>query len=132
MSSSNIYSTNTQPIPGYLGYYLTDLFQIIGKTGRPLTQCGEKHKFVNVRVGKESTILYVHRAVALVHVSGYFEGAWCDHIDDNSLNNHPKNLRWVTPQQNNVINKKLTKEQVSKRIDIYRRKIKKLELLLID
>jgi len=130
MSSSNIYSNKTQPIPGYPGYYLSDSLDIIGKTGRPLTQCGEKHKFVNVRVNSTSTILYVHRAIALVHVPGYFVGAWCDHIDDNSLNNTPKNLRWVTPQQNNSANKKLTKEQIFKKINFYKKKIEKLELLL--
>jgi len=30
----------------------------------------------------------------------YFEGAQIDHIDADPLNNHPSNLRWVTPKEN--------------------------------
>lgn len=30
----------------------------------------------------------------------YFEGAQIDHIDTNSMNNHPSNLRWVTSSGN--------------------------------
>lgn len=30
----------------------------------------------------------------------YFDGAEIDHIDTNRLNNHPSNLRWVTPKEN--------------------------------
>lgn len=30
----------------------------------------------------------------------WFEGAWIDHIDTNPMNNHPSNLRWVTPKEN--------------------------------
>lgn len=41
----------------------------------------------------------------------YFEGAQIDHIDTNPLNNHPSNLRWVTPKEN--INNPLTKEHRS-------------------
>lgn len=31
----------------------------------------------------------------------YFDGAYIDHIDTDRLNNHPSNLRWVTPADNN-------------------------------
>ncbi len=31
----------------------------------------------------------------------YFEGAHIDHKDTDVLNNHPSNLRWVTPADNN-------------------------------
>ena len=41
----------------------------------------------------------------------YFEGAVIDHIDTNPLNNHPSNLRWVTPRGNN--NNPLTKKHMS-------------------
>lgn len=30
----------------------------------------------------------------------YFEGAQIDHIDGDTLNNHPSNLRWCTPKEN--------------------------------
>jgi hypothetical protein len=130
MSSNNIYSSNLKEIPGYPGYFLNENFEVIGKTGKLLSQCGEKHKFVNVRQGGKSTILYVHRAVALVHVAGYFEGAWCDHIDNNPMNNKPDNLRWVTPQQNNFVNKNLTRNIILLRIKKLEEKIEVLKKLL--
>lgn len=91
------------PIPNYPGYYLTEDFQIIGKTGRPLAQCGKVYKYVNVVTPNGNTrngTLYVHRAIALVHVPGYFDGAVVDHIDRNPTNNSIENLRWVTHREN--------------------------------
>ena len=89
------------PIPLYPGYFLSSDFKIIGKKGKPLSESGEQYKLVNVFTDKQR-ILYVHRAIALVHVAGYFEGAVVDHIDRNPRNNNPSNLRWVTPAQNNL------------------------------
>lgn len=110
MSSSTIYIQNYN-IPGYPGYKLTEDFNIIGKNGNILSICNNgknpktSHKYVNVYVNKKSAILYIHRAVALVHVNGYFDGAYVDHIDDNPTNNNPKNLRWITPKGNMHHNK---------------------------
>lgn len=94
---------NIKPIPFYDGYYLTDDYKIIGKTGYILSEIDTYktgYKFVNVRVGKTNKILYLHRAVALVYVPGYFDGAFVDHIDSNPFNYTPNNLRWVTPSEN--------------------------------
>ena len=41
----------------------------------------------------------------------YFDGAEIDHIDGDSLNNRPDNLRWVTPKENT--NNPVTKALVS-------------------
>ncbi len=41
----------------------------------------------------------------------YFLGAEIDHIDTNTMNNHPSNLRWVTPKENS--NNPLTKQHIS-------------------
>lgn len=41
----------------------------------------------------------------------YFEGAHIDHIDTDKLNNHPSNLRWVTPKEN--ANNPITREHYS-------------------
>ena len=91
------------PIPFYDEYYLTEDFKVVGKTGRLLSEIDTDnigYKFVNVRVNKKNSILYIHRAVALVHVPGYFDGAFVDQIDGNPKNYQPENLRWVTPSQN--------------------------------
>lgn len=42
----------------------------------------------------------------------FFDGAVIDHIDTDPMNNHPSNLRWVTPAGNN--NNPLTKEHMRK------------------
>lgn len=42
----------------------------------------------------------------------YFEGAVIDHIDTDVLNNHPSNLRWVTPKENS--NNPITLQHASK------------------
>lgn len=103
-NNDNIYHGNMQPIPLYEGYNLTDDFKVVGKSGKILSEVdtvGKGYKFVNVFVNGRSNILYIHRAVALVHVPGYFEGAYVGHIDDNPKNCCPKNLKWITPIQNN-------------------------------
>lgn len=117
---------NTYDIPGYPGYKLTEDFNIIGKTGKVLSVSGKKHLYVNVYNNNQTHILYLHRAIALVHVSGYFAGAWVDHIDDNPKNNHPSNLRWVSARTNNSINKsrKLISIDSTRQIEL---KIKKLK-----
>ena len=121
MSSSDIYAD----IPGYPGYKLTPDFQIIGKKGKPLTLCGDLYKFVNVmKEGKGQDVLYLHRAIALVYVEGYFDGAFVDHIDDNPLNNSPENLRWVTPHQNQYHAKKFSKQKLKEKISKLQARIK--------
>lgn len=102
-----------EPIPGYPGYLLSADFQIIGRKGAPLTlkktPCGQ-YKFCCVAVPRiaarppfndlSTTTLYLHRAIALVHVDGFFTGATVDHLDGNPENNHPSNLEWVTMSEN--------------------------------
>ena len=102
-------------IPFYKGYKLTQDLQIIGKKGMPLTQCtANPHLFVNVYTSMGQQVLYLHRAVALVHhFEDYFDGAWVDHIDDNPMNNHPDNLQWVTPLINNNVNKLNPRERLT-------------------
>lgn len=41
----------------------------------------------------------------------YFPGAEIDHIDTDRMNNHPSNLRWVTPKEN--CNNPLTRKHIS-------------------
>lgn len=103
----------------YDGYKLGADGLIYGKLGKPLAVSGHPYGFVNVYVNKRSAVLYVHRAIALVHVPGYFEGAWIDHKDDNPLNNHPENLQWVSPKENNShVKRKSLPEQDSLKREI--------------
>ena len=44
----------------------------------------------------------IHRIVAEVYCSGYFEGAHVDHIDCNIQNNHYTNLQWCTKEYNST------------------------------
>jgi hypothetical protein len=114
-------------IPLYPGYKLTKEFEIIGKKGYPLAICGHTHKYVNVYVNNKTAILYIYRAIALVYVDGYFDGAWVDHIDNNPLNNHPSNLRWTTPLENNWYYKKSKipnkEESLLNKINMYKNQI---------
>jgi hypothetical protein len=125
-------------IPMYPGYKLTKDYKIIGKEGGFLTMSKTQkgHQYCNVFVEK-AKLLYLHRAIALVHVDGYFDGAWVDHIDDNPLNNDPLNLQWVLPRNNNYNVKyssndikyfTLNKIKMLKRkIEIYQKRMKMLQ-----
>lgn len=44
----------------------------------------------------------VHRLVALVWVTGWFDGAVVNHIDYNRTNNKAENLEWVTYRDNQI------------------------------
>lgn len=119
-------------IPGYPIYKLTKDLKILGKKGQPMTfsknQAG--HKYVTVYNNKRICLLYLHRAVALVHVPGYFEGAWVDHIDDDPTNNEPSNLQWIMPELNCYMNKgssKAYKDVLLRQLAAYQNKIKSIE-----
>ena len=51
---------------------------------------------------KKSRTYNIHQLVAECYVSGWFEGAEVDHIDNNFLNNHYSNLQWCTPTYNKL------------------------------
>lgn len=110
-------------IPMHKGYKLGADNAIYGKLGKPLAVSGHPYGFVNVYINGKSAILYVHRAIALVHVPGYFEGAWIDHKDDNPLNNSPENLQWVSPKENSS---HVKKKQMPER-DFLKREIRDTE-----
>jgi hypothetical protein len=124
-------------IPGYSDYKLTDDYKIIGKEGKQLSFSSTgKHLYCNVYINGKSNLLYLHRAIALVHVDGYFEGAWVDHIDDDSSNNDPSNLQWVFPLENHNKNKERktrTRTKISKTkrlnrlISLYEERVVKLK-----
>ena len=55
-----------------------------------------------------SKVEAIHRMVAEIYCSGYFEGAHVDHIDNNRANNHYTNLQWCTKEYNNSKSNKTT------------------------
>ena len=54
---------------------------------------------------------FVHRAVAELFIPNPYNKPEVDHIDTNPLNNHYKNLRWVTHREN-MLNP-ITRKQIS-------------------
>ena len=58
---------------------------------------------IEFNLNRKRDIKYVHRIVAKAfpEICGeYFEGAECNHKDENGLNNCVENLEWCTPQYN--------------------------------
>ena len=86
------------------------------KTGRVLKNAPRKGHNLNriywglFKDGKQ-IIQQAARWIALTFPelveNDYFDGAQIDHKDTNRMNNHPSNLRWVTPKENQ--NNPLTK-----------------------
>ena len=56
----------------------------------------------SLSINNKHTKNRVHRMVAELYVSGYFEGAHVDHIDNNKINNHYTNLQWCTKAYNQI------------------------------
>jgi len=54
----------------------------------------------SIKVGDKRPKFLVHRIVASAFVDGYEPNLTVNHKDGNKLNNNPKNLEWVTLQQN--------------------------------
>ena len=87
--------------------------------GRILKPCNTRGYLAIGIKGKTFTI---HRLVAHAFVSGYFEGAEVNHIDENKHNNVFTNLEWVTHEHNmkygNCISKMKQSSQKSRGIKI--------------
>ncbi len=69
------------------------------------------------KIDGKNKLFFVHRAVALHFVDGYFDGAVVNHKDGNKSNNHYTNLEWVSRSDNNkhAIKNKLSKLDFAKR-----------------
>lgn len=69
---------------------------ICGRSLRPA-------KIIHNRDGYEQVgSNFVHRLVASVWVTGWFDGAEVNHIDYNRANNRADNLEWVTRRDNKI------------------------------
>lgn len=64
------------------------------------------------------TIFYVHRLVASAfpEICGdYFEGAECNHKNENGLDNRVENLEWITTKENNNYGTRLKRALATKK-----------------
>ena len=66
------------------------------------TKSSNGYMGVSLCNGSRRSTASVHRLVAKAFVSGYFDGAQVNHIDENKANNLADNLEWVTPSENNL------------------------------
>lgn len=94
-------------IPGYEDFFLTPKNKIYGPSCKTLKMLVSNQGYLSFstrpfRGCGYVTCLPLHRAIALVRVPGYFEGAHVDHKDGNRLNNRVTNLRWVTQSENTL------------------------------
>lgn len=90
-------------IQGYEGYYQISNFGNVKNTKTNKILTGDTNS-----TGYRRVILYnpvkkrffIHRLVALHFCNGYSDDLVVNHIDGNKLNNHYKNLEWVTKSEN--------------------------------
>lgn len=94
-------------IVGFEGLYKVSNFGNImtvktGKIKKPT--CDKKDNRLAVLLWKENKckLIRVHRAVIIAFKGAAPEGMECCHNDGNNQNNHIDNLRWDTPQNNQL------------------------------
>ena len=83
-----------------------NIFNSRGKKVKPYIHTSKKYldkgHLIRYAVDLDIGRKILHRVIAENLVDGWFEGAYVDHIDRDPTNNHPSNLRWVTPSQNRL------------------------------
>lgn len=105
-------------VPGSNGRYQIDISTKEGKcrstnyknTGKTKELTNQPNKqgrlFWCLTIGGKEMFYQAARWIAITYPelvqNEYFDGAIIDHIDTDPLNNHPLNLRWVTPSGNNM------------------------------
>ncbi|QKF94359.1 HNH endonuclease with NUMOD4 motif and intron encoded nuclease repeat [Fadolivirus algeromassiliense] len=96
-------------VNGYEQYYcISDIGKIINKNTNQILSTyisGRGYPAVSLTKNGKKKNIYVHKLVAehFVPNSNPKENTIVDHIDNNKLNYHYINLRWVTPQQNSKL-----------------------------
>jgi hypothetical protein len=93
-------------IPGSEHYFITEDGNVInnktGKTLKPeITQRG--YYRIEIRINGNKKRLYVHKLVAQAYLPNPDNKPMVDHRDQQKHNNHKRNLRWVTNQENMLL-----------------------------
>lgn len=92
-----------EKIPDYEELYeINENGLIRNAYGKVLSPHFDKDGYLRIDLYKKKkrTKFGVHQLVAKTFISGYFEGAVVNHIDENKQNNHYSNLEWVTVKEN--------------------------------
>ena len=102
-------------IPGFPSYLVSKDGRVLSlKNSQPIILKNQTrlkgYKFVNLREGKISKLIDVHRLVLMAFVGMPPEGMECDHINRVRDDNRLDNLRWVTKIENEA--NKLRKKQL--------------------
>ena len=99
-------------VPGYEEYYAIDISTKEGKcfsirTGKYLSdQYSERDRrnywglYKDGKQIRQQAARWIALTFPELVENEYFEGAVIDHKDTDRMNNHPSNLRWVTPLDN--------------------------------
>ena len=115
-------------VPGFEGLYQISIattegrcrslnYRRSGKIKELSNKSNKKFKRIYWGLNKDGIVLKPQAAVWIALTfpelvqNKWFEGAEIDHIDTDSLNNHPSNLRWVTRKEN--LNNPLTRKHNS-------------------
>lgn len=91
-----------KPIDGYTGYFVSDLGNILGPSGRILKQSKKKTGYYQVTLcntsGKKSAL--VHIIVATAFLDNPDCKPCVNHVDGDKANNSINNLEWYTHSEN--------------------------------
>ena len=102
-------------IPGFPSYMVSKDGRVLSlKNSEPIILKNQTrlkgYKFVNLREGKISKLIDVHRLVLMAFVGMPSDKMECDHINRVRDDNRLENLRWVTKIENEA--NKLRKKQL--------------------
>lgn len=95
-------------IPGFPDYYITKAGTIYSNRSGKLTKrkpylSWNGYLQLKLRLPDgQRTMMRVHRLVALTYIPNPHNLLLVDHLDKNRLNNHYRNLRWVSHAMNNA------------------------------
>lgn len=121
-------------IPGYEGYKVNRLGQVMGKSGKILKPSLSRDGYLKIKCSYTRQLqqsLRVHRAVGLAFIPNPDNKPEIDHIDQNKLNNSVDNLRWATHTEN-ALNRTYTSNTGEKSIRLFQPKPSHTPLYMVQ